>query len=694
MTLYSVFSLFTLLLISLGTYALSKRIRIPYTVLLVVVGIALVMLAQFEIFSFIKEFQLTPELLFYIFLPILIFESAYNMNIRDLQANIRSISWMAIGSLLISMFAVAFGLYGVLLLFDLQVPFLVTLLFGALISATDPVAVLALFKEFGVPRRLSLIFEGESLFNDGTSLAAFLIVLEILLKGYSGIDTLVEGFLSFGSMVFGGIVFGLFMGFLFAKLIERVEGNEHVEITLTMLVAHLTFILSEVISHHLVIFGFEFKLSAIIATVLASMVIGNYGRSKLSYSTQHAMEQVWGYFAFIANSLVFITMGLLFADLPIDFNLFLMPIILTVIVVAIARALSVYPVIAWLNWRPREEKIPLLWQHLLSWGSLRGALAVTMVMLIPSDLTIAGWEYGFTVKEFITALTIGCIYFTLFVKATTIGSMIKSFRLDTLTPLEKAEYHQSRAFIYSYAVNRLEGFRNKGYLRDAVYSKLRQECSTERDHECERCESILKRRPHEFEYALRVYALGIEEYFLSLLFRYHEVSEPVYKRIFGKLSVQLSRVEAGETQLQSLDEDFAPDWFERIAIGVGSLFQSTQTDADLFRERYTYYRAQEIIARKVVKELSRLKNRSLIESEEYHDAIDCVTQQYQEFQSDAQGRAERLAAVNQQIVDEINEAFGSQSLAKALEEGLNELTRKGMLSPKLSIVLEEEFSKH
>lgn len=694
MTLYSVFSMFTLLLVSLGTYALSKRVRIPYTVLLVLVGTVLVMLAQFELFSFIKEFRLTPELLFYIFLPILIFESAYNMNIRDLQANIRSISWLSVGSLLISMFAVAFGLYGILWLFDLQVPFLVTLLFGALISATDPVAVLALFKEFGVPRRLSLIFEGESLFNDGTSLAAFLIVLEILIKGYSGTGTLIEGAMSFGSMVFGGIAFGLFMGFLFAKLIERVEGNEHVEITLTMLVAHLTFILSEVISHHLVVFGFEFKLSAIIATVLASMVIGNYGRSKLSHNTRHAMEQVWGYFAFIANSLIFITMGLLFADLPIDFGLFLMPIILTVAVVAAARAVSVYPVVAWLNWRRQEERIPLLWQHLLAWGSLRGALAVTMVMLIPDDLAIAGWTYGFTVKEFITALTIGCIYFTLFVKATTIGSMIKRFRLDALTPLEKAEYHQSRAFIYSYAVDRLEGFRNKGYLRDTVYAKLRQECSDERDHECERCESILKRRPHEFEYALRVYALGIEEYFLSLLFRYHEVSEPVYKRIFGKLSVQLSRVESGETQLQSLDEDFAPDCFEYIALRTSALFGKSNTDADRFRERYTYYRAQEIIARKVVKELFRFKHRSLIESEAYHDAIDRVASQYQEFQSDAQQRAERLSSADQTAADAINEAFGSQSLAKALEEGLNELTRKGMLSPKLSIVLGEEFSKH
>lgn len=692
MTLESVFSLFTLLLISIGISVVARRLRVPYTVLLVLTGTVLVLFARLEIFSFIEAFRLTPELLFYIFLPILIFESAYNMKIRDLQANIHAISWLSIVSLLISMFVIAFGLYGVLFLFHLQVPFLVTLLFGALISATDPVAVLALFKEFGVPRRLALIFEGESLFNDGTSFAAFLIVLEILIKGYSGAETLLMGIASFAVMVFGGIAFGLFMGFLFAKLIEKTENNEHVEITLTMLVAHLTFIVSEVISHHSVIFGFEFKLSSIIATVMASMVIGNYGRSKLSHRTAHVMEQIWGYFAFLANSLVFITMGLLFADLPIHFSLFVLPIILTVVIVVIARALSVYPVATWLNWTKRESEIPLTWQHLLAWGSLRGALAVTMVMLIPADLSLPGWQYGFTVKEFITALTIGCIYFTLLVKATTIGGMIRRFRLDMLSPLEQAEYHQSRALIYSYAVNRIEGFHNKGYLRETTYAQLRQNCSSERDQEYGYCESILKQRPHEFEYALRVYALSIEEYFLGLLFKYHEVSEPVYKRILGKLSVQLGRVEAGGQQLQSLDERFAPDWFEQLALWLGSYYKQSPTSDDRFRERYTYYRAQEIIARKVVKELLRLKGQSIIESSDYYAAVDLVAEQYTTFQEDAQSRTKQLVQENQEQVDKINDMFGSRSMTKALEEGLNELRRKGMLSPKLSIVLEEEFS--
>jgi len=693
MTLYSVASLFTLLLISIGTAVVARRVRVPFTVLLVLVGTALAFLAQMKGFSFIREFQLTPELLFYIFLPILIFESAYNMQIRDLQANIRSISWLSIASLLISMFAIAGALYGVALLFHFQVPFLVFLLFGALISATDPVAVLALFKEFGVPRRLSLIFEGESLFNDGTSFAAFLIVLEMLLKGYEGVGSLLDGVLMFGSMVIGGIAFGLLMGFIFSKLIDKAGHNEHIEITLTMLVAHLTFILAEVVSHHLVVFGFEFKLSAIIATVMASMVIGNYGRSKLSYQTEHFMERFWGYFAFLANSLVFITMGLLFANLPIDFGRFLVPILVTIMIVVVARAFSVYPVIAWLNRQRHENQIPLHWQHLLAWGSLRGALAVTMVMLIPDDLIVPGWNFSFSIKEFVTALTIGCIYFTLFIKATTIGSIIRHFKLDALSPLERSEYHQSRAFIYDFAANRIASFHDKGYIGDSAYAKVHAACLEERNRECVRCASILHRRPREFEYALRVHALGVERYFLGLLYRYHEVSESVYKRIFTKLAVQNERVEAGETQLQSLDENFKSDWFEQLAFFGRYWLNPAPSEEKIVREQYMYYRAQEIVARKVAKELLRFKDRLLIQSDEYVVVLEQIVEQYRLFQNDAQERAKHLASKYPNQIEQINADFGARSLVKALEEGLSELTRKGMLPHKLAIVLEDEFER-
>lgn len=688
-----VLSFFVLMLISLGTYFISRRIRMPYTVLLVLVGSLLVPLTQLSFFSFLQAFRLTPDLLFYLFLPVLIFESAYNMRVRDLMTNIRAVSWFSVGSLVVSMFFIAAVLLFVLKVIGMEVPFLGTLLFGALISATDPVAVLALFKEFGVPRRLAFLFEGESLFNDGTSLAAFLVVLEVILHGFTGVGTIIEGIFMFVTMVFGGVAFGILMGFLFAKIIERVDDNEHIEITLTMLVAHLTFILSEVISHHLVLFGQEIHFSSIIATVMAAMVIGNYGRSKLSLSSHHFMESFWRYFAFLVNSLVFITMGFLFASLPIELKDFIVPIILTVMVVALARAVSIYPIAWWLNVGKKEATIPLTWQHLLSWGSLRGALAVVMVLLIPDDLTLPHWQFAFSLKEFITALTIGCIYFTLFVKALTIGTMIRRFRLDALSPVEEAGYRQARSYIVSYGQTKVDDFFDKNYMNDQTYNQLSEAIRDRQQKERAECERLIDQSPNDFEEALRVYALGIEKHFLGLLFQYREVSESVYKRILTKLDVQLERVEGGVAQIQSLDEDFQPDWFEQIARGMRRLLSLSQAPDDILRDRYRYYRAQEIITRKVLKEFAKLKAHPSFDSPAYDVLLEKVMADYQIFHDDAAARKVQLVQESGAIVESLDIDFGNESLRKAFGEGLRELTRKNMLPSKLAILLDADFSR-
>lgn len=135
---------------------------------------------RFHIFEIFGAFKLTSDILFYIFLPILLFESAYNINYRALIKNIRAVSTLAISSLIFSAFLTAIGLFFLLKILGIEMPFIVTLLFGSLISATDTAAALAIFKNLGIPDRLKLIFEGESLFNDGTAIALFVIVLSLV----------------------------------------------------------------------------------------------------------------------------------------------------------------------------------------------------------------------------------------------------------------------------------------------------------------------------------------------------------------------------------------------------------------------------------------------------------------------------------------------------------------------------------
>lgn len=176
----SALSLVCLLVIAAGVSYWAKRVKIPATVALVATGMLVAVTAKSGIIPFLDDFELTPDILFYVFLPILLFESAYNVRYKDLLRNIRSITLLSVVSLVISAFFIAFALRYALLFFGMDVPFEVTLLFGTLISSTDTAAVLAVFKELGVPRRLNLIFEGESLFNDGTAIALFLVVLGVV----------------------------------------------------------------------------------------------------------------------------------------------------------------------------------------------------------------------------------------------------------------------------------------------------------------------------------------------------------------------------------------------------------------------------------------------------------------------------------------------------------------------------------
>lgn len=187
--LLSALSLIFLLSISSLIYILSKRWNLPYTVSLVGVGIILAFVSTIPLFSFIDDFVLTPSVLLYVFLPILLFESAYNMKYHEVLRSAKAISALAIVSLVLSTVLIGVGLYYGAQIFGIHIPFIIALLFGSLISATDPVAVLALFKELGAPRRLTLIFEGESLFNDGTALALFLVILSFIITSGSPLAT-------------------------------------------------------------------------------------------------------------------------------------------------------------------------------------------------------------------------------------------------------------------------------------------------------------------------------------------------------------------------------------------------------------------------------------------------------------------------------------------------------------------------
>lgn len=685
-------SLFSLMLVSLAVFILSKKLRIPYTVLLVVSGSLLVPISHIQFFSFITSFELTPELLFFVFLPILIFESAYNMSVRSVTENIYSIGLLAVVGLIVSTLFVGVAGYYAFKLAGFEVPMLALLLFGAIISSTDPVAVLALFKEYGAPRRLTLIFEGESLFNDATGFAAFLVVLELLQHGFNGASSVITALVSFFTMLAGGILFGLLMGFLFAKMIEVAKGNEHLEITLTLLVAHFTFVLAEVLSEHLVFHGQEIRLSSIIATLSASMVIGNYGRYKMSPAVEEYMEKFWGYFAFVANSLVFILMGLLFAGLTIGLDVAIWYILLAIAVVVVGRGVSVYPLLWLLNKTGKEEPIPASWMHLLSWGSLRGSLAVIMVLLIPDDLSLPNWTFDFSLKQFIAAVTIGSIYFTLLFKATTIGKAMHALGIDALTPEEEVGYHKSKAQMYGESLRKLSELLQNQLLNEDQFKALEQHYDELYQLACFQYKETVGNSKDLIENLLRNYAVGIEKEELREILLRGEITEKIYKKISTLLSIQTERIERHQKQVASANEHFPIDVMEQFVLLLSRL-AFWRDHSFKPQELYLYYRTLNKLVRRVIEQLTSLSSTSLSKIFEENSALEKLLNLYQELEANTEHKMESLLKKNSELLNRLNQEAADVSLKSVQMNTLGELHKNEIITSKLFIMLKNELQE-
>jgi CPA1 family monovalent cation:H+ antiporter len=688
LTANATLAIFAMLGISSLAIFWAKRVRLPHTVFLVVIGLFLGLLAQIPAFSFFTEFSLTPELLFFLLLPTLIFESAYNINVRRMVEDTKIILILAIVGLLVSTLLIGGALYFILAFLGLPVPFIVTLLFGALISATDPVAVLALFKEYGAPRRLSLIFEGESLFNDATSVALFLVLLQIAQFGYHGADTVIEGLITFTSMMIGGVLFGILVGGIFTKLVGLARENEIASITLTIVLAHITFILAEILSHHMTFGGYHLAISPIIATTVAALLMGNYGRSKIHPRAEEFVENLWGQLAFMSNSLIFILIGVLFVNVPTLDVKMIVVVLVTILVVAIARAISIYPVVGLFNaFSPEGVKVPRSWQHLLSWGSLRGALAVTMVLLIPDDLSFANWSLSMSPKDFLLSITVGCIFATLFIKATTIQTFMRKLKLDALTDIEKVEAQEARALIHHEVQERINHYRERGYIDSVVASEFCAEHTAKYEAACQDLESADTR-----ELSLRVlrmFAIGIEKKHLKELYHHNEVNESVYRRLMGKLQLQLEAIEVGNLAPNMSIHTDGKDVFEVMASTLRKLFKP-DTEAKKIDNLYMYYRAQTIISRKVLKELTAIDHTSA-EHIFNAEALAHVLALYTNFRTQSEKKMNDLAATHPETHKRLSRSLALETVHKIEESALHELYERQLITPKLFIALKEEL---
>ncbi len=685
-TIGTTLAIFAMLGISSVGIFIAKKIDIPHTVLLVIFGIGFGFLSLVPVFSFINEFKLTPELLFYLFLPILIFESAFNISSRRLIENSVPILLLSIIGFLVSSSVIAILLHYILILIGINIPFIITLLFGSLISATDPVAVLTLFKEYGVPRRLSLIFEGESLFNDATSVAFFLIILEAINSGGFTLFTSILGTIDFISMLILGVIYGLLIGGLFTGLIGKTKSSEVANVMLTVVLAHITFITAEIISSHTSI-----HISPIISTTIASLVIGNYGRAKFNSYTESFVSHLWEHFAFMANSLVFILVGVMMVNEVFLSETIIISVLVTILVVALARAISVYPLIRIYNlFSDTSKHIPNSWQHLMAWGSLRGALAITMVLLIPDDLNIQNWTLEISPKSFLLAITIGCIAATLFIKATTIKSLVRRYNLDNFTPLEEIEYQEAKIIIHKKVSQKLNQYVQRDYISSDIAKSVLDEHKDGYNHALNKINNLSKDERDKLSLrVIRIFAISIEKTNLKSLYEHKEITESVYRRIEGKLKLQLEEIESGNLNPNLTIHTDGKDVIEKFFYSIGKFLGLNNSELS-FEEKYMYYRANMIISRKVVKEINILKESANEVFSPY--LVDDVLKLYNSFKDSTRAKLEELKKLNPESSSKLDKSLAEHCVKTIEEFELENIFKNTLITPKLYITLRNEIS--
>ena len=392
----------------------ARRINLPYTVALVAFGIVAGAVAQ------PLRFEITPELVLVVLLPALIFEASYQTDFAKLRPSLGGVALLAGPGVFVSAALIAAALH-----FGAGLAAPQAFVVGAMLSATDPAAVIATFKTLGSPRRLATLVEAESVFNDGTGIVVFAIAAAFVTRPVGPLEI---GY-TFLSVMLVSTALGAAAGVAASRILPRV-GDHLIEISLSVVLAYGTYLAADALHQ-----------SGIIATAVAGIVLGNYGRQRgLSQKTEEALDTVWEFVAFLATAFVFLVVGfaiaihsLLDAALPIAW---------AIAAALVGRAVIVYGLLgSWRlarkAWRARTRKaagssvdagherrpakqprrastdegaIPFTWLHVIFWSGLRGAVSTALALSLPVD---------FPNRTQLQAITFGVVLFTLVTQATT-----------------------------------------------------------------------------------------------------------------------------------------------------------------------------------------------------------------------------------------------------------------------------------
>jgi CPA1 family monovalent cation:H+ antiporter len=432
----------------------ARHLRLPYTLALVCAGLLL----GFLDLQVLSDVELDADLLLLLLLPALLFEAAFHIDLAEFRRNLAPIFTLAVPGVLIASAACAGLLYAGLGASGLVEGFgwREAWLFSVVIAATDPVSVLALFKQFGVAKRLYLVVEGESLLNDGVAVVLFIVVTGVYGLG-AGVHAMpedaslvayaLETFLRMGG---GGALVGVALGGVFTVLTRQID-DHLIETTLSALLAYGSFLVAE-----------SLHCSGVLSTVFAGIVAGAFGaRWGMSASTRNAVEDFWEFAAFVANSFIFLLVGLELEPERLWHDG--LAILLAFVAVGVGRAAAVYSLV------PIADRfgtpLPRAWRHVLTWGGLRGSLSMVLILTLPAQ---------FAGRSLLVTLVFGVVGTSLFVQGLTMGPLLG--RLGLLAGKQRHDaYEKARAtsIMTRRALDELAELERDGLVEQEVAVRLR-----------------------------------------------------------------------------------------------------------------------------------------------------------------------------------------------------------------------------
>ncbi len=492
-----------LLLVASVVAIVARRFKIPYTVGLVLMGLALGLVSP-------QKFEISPELILALLVPPLIFDAAFHIRLDDLRRDFWLILLLAVPGVILTTLLVGWMVaQGT----GLAIP--LALVFGALVSATDPVSVVALFRRLGAPRRLQVLLEGESLFNDGTAIVMFTLTAAIVLEGRFSLASSIASFMTVAG---GGILVGIMLGLLVSELIGRID-EPLVETTLTAILAFGAYLLAE-----------SFHVSGVLAVVAAGLVNGNAGPRGMSPTTRIVVYNFWETAAFLANSFVFLLVGFAVDVTQLITNW--RQIGWAILAVLVARAVAIYGLSVF------SKQIPAAWKHILYWGGLRGAIALALALSLPTQGVFGA------ARGQLQAMAFGVVLFTLLVQGFSMGWVTRRLQIvERSSAQEEYERRHARFIAGRAAYDYVRRMSSQGLISEHTWSRLAPLMERQNAGLVSAVKEVMLSEPaveaEELDTARRE-ALRAQRAALTGLLRDSVISEEAFSQLVGEVDAALA----------------------------------------------------------------------------------------------------------------------------------------------------------